>query len=50
MNDKNTKVKNTSWQQDLFIASNQLLNPVKDVVLGIGLFSIPFINSKIVNM
>lgn len=50
MNDKSIKVKSTSWQQDLFIASNQLLNPVKDVVLGIGIFSIPLINSKIANI
>lgn len=46
----NDKTKVTTWQQDLLIASSQLLNPIKDVVLGISTFSIPYLNPKLSNI
>ena len=46
----NVKGKSTTWQQDLLIASSQLLNPINDVVLGVSTFSIPYLNSKICNI
>ena len=39
----NVKGKSTTWQQDLLIASSQLLNPINDVVLGVSTFSIPYL-------
>lgn len=46
----NVKGKSTTWQQDLLIASSQLLNPINDVVLGVSTLSIPYLNSKICNI
>ena len=50
MSDSKEKVKATTWQQDLHIASSQLLNPINDVVLGISTFSIPYLTPKLSNI
>ena len=48
--DVNKNKKPTTLAQDIVIISSQLLSPVKDVVLGISLFSIPYLNTKISNI